>query len=212
MNDNQLVENAVSSLVKGNKVFTAWNVTQQVRAHGASQRHGALKHVVHAVYENGGMPGYLRVLVTLPGKEPSWLYFPDGYNVDNFKGQIDQMPTPPAPPTDDDDDDDEEDSNDGNPDEIKRSMSQDGILYIPNGWVREINSVCGNELGLLFEMGHMSLSEFQGVSGDDEEIIHVDPHDNARIYARMLRRHGINNTTFILKRSATSKEVIIVPA
>lgn len=56
--------------------FTAFDISRAVQVSGVRERHQNLKPAVHELFERGGMPGYCRRVVTLPGGERPFLYTP----------------------------------------------------------------------------------------------------------------------------------------
>jgi bifunctional DNA-binding transcriptional regulator/antitoxin component of YhaV-PrlF toxin-antitoxin module len=58
-------------------VFTAYSITQDLRAEGFRVRHEEVKSIVHQMFEDGEMDNYTRELKDYGGPIPAWEYRPD---------------------------------------------------------------------------------------------------------------------------------------
>ena len=83
-----VVRGIVLDNVRDGKSFTAWDVTREAKSDGlVSERHGALKRVVHEMDTNGELAsqGYERTLISVPGAPAQpWLYHPVGTDPDDY--------------------------------------------------------------------------------------------------------------------------------
>lgn len=119
-----VVEQVVNEKVQGGEMFTAHDVTLEVRGRGHRAGHAEIRSAVHDYFNRGGMGvAYTRSTITVPGGTP-FLYHrlvDDPSNFANIRGLNTNVPTsatitvppPSAVTNDDDEDDDDEDDGDG---------------------------------------------------------------------------------------------------
>jgi hypothetical protein len=79
-----MTEGIIARRTGAGVVFTAFDVTRELRAQGVRCFHDEVRRVVHGLYFAGGMPGYTRALRDVGGPAPAYLYYPivDGGDVD----------------------------------------------------------------------------------------------------------------------------------
>lgn len=113
----QVVETVVDEKVQAGELFTAHDVTLEVRVRGHRAGHGEVRDAVHDYYGRGGLGvAYSRSNIPVPGGNP-YLYHrgvDDPSTYQNIRGGTVNVPSPatiPIPPVgqiDDDDDDDDD--------------------------------------------------------------------------------------------------------
>jgi hypothetical protein len=69
------VKDVITSKVTQNQMFTAFDITKDLRTNGTQVHHRNIKRIVHALYNQGEMQGYDRCLVTIGSARP-FLYHP----------------------------------------------------------------------------------------------------------------------------------------
>ena len=93
-----LIDQIIEDWADKELMFTAFDVTQEGKARGTTERHGQLKSAVHGNWDNLRYSrNYSRTLIQTPGGQ-AWLFHPDGGDISDYtdKFDIDQ-------PDDDDD-------------------------------------------------------------------------------------------------------------
>jgi hypothetical protein len=73
----ETMERVLERRIEGGEMFTAWEITQQVRAESQTRvPHGLVRHVVHGLFKAGGMGAdYSRTLCHVNGERgPAWVY------------------------------------------------------------------------------------------------------------------------------------------
>jgi hypothetical protein len=98
-----LINDVVNEFVNDSKMFTAHNVTAEVRRRTTDRvQHDEVKREVHGLFNSGTMFSYNRSLACLPGVNPQpWVYHPISADVSLYNGQptgscLAPMPTPTA--------------------------------------------------------------------------------------------------------------------
>lgn len=79
------VEAVVKEFVDKNSLFTAFDITREVRKRGFSGKHGDMKRMVHQAYLSNGMPNYDRTNIqidTVTGTP--FLYHPIGLDPNDY--------------------------------------------------------------------------------------------------------------------------------
>lgn len=118
-----VVESVVDSKVQGSDMFTAHDVTLEVRNRGHRVGHAEVRDAVHDYYQRGGLGiGYSRTNISVPGGNP-YLYYPSNADPNTYSnirgmgvspttpsGNYQTIPVPPAGNSSDDDDDDDDGS------------------------------------------------------------------------------------------------------
>jgi len=110
------VARVVEKLVDENVSFTAYDVTKILRLSGEKIRHGKVRPLVHAAFENDELGVYRRTLITLPGIGSVNVFHlpyedPNSYQSDWVDDDSKVSAFFPSA-TDDDDDDDDKNSHD----------------------------------------------------------------------------------------------------
>lgn len=73
--------------------FTAFDISMEAKKdHGVSLRHREMKNDIHALFEQGRMPGYDRTAVDVrPGVPKAFVYYPNGSDPTTYKSRwVDQ--------------------------------------------------------------------------------------------------------------------------
>ena len=65
--NEEIVKEVVAEFIQNKWSFTAYNITTEAKKRGATDRHNALKGIVHAMYLDDELPGYSRTTTTVPG-------------------------------------------------------------------------------------------------------------------------------------------------
>ena len=229
-----VVEDVVEEKVRAGELFTAHDITLEVRSRGHRASHGQVRDAVHDYYNRGGLGlAYVRTNITVPGGNP-YLYHrgaddPSVYQ--NVRGNNSVSPS-----VQDDDDDDDDDDNDNNvpiaipanlfanlnssqktshvrnksrvankPGIIKnRSVDGRGSLSIPSPIIRQ--------LGFKPHQKVYAVASFHGVDVRSTEPPHstvygkytVDSHQQVRLTQSLLKRAGIAGTQYDVEQLADS--------
>lgn len=190
MVQQQDIQNTVNGLVAAHKAFTSYNVTKELRAAGQQVSHREVRNSVHGMFRQQQMAGYQQTQVQPNGfPSPAILYYPPEIDPNDFTGEIitaKVQPTPPAPTTTDDDDEDDDDDSDSKV--VIRSLTADGVLYVPRWMGREMNAQPGK---VYVTMANGDLEVRVGYGGSDGHV-HVDPRKNMRIGKKTLITLGAN--------------------
>jgi len=82
----QLISDLTFQKVSQGSMFTAFDISLFAKQEkGMTERHNAVKHVVHDLYVNGQMPGYERTLIDIPGvSRQAFLYHPIGADISRY--------------------------------------------------------------------------------------------------------------------------------
>lgn len=149
-----VVEQVVNEKVQAGEMFTAHDVTLEVRGRGHRAGHTEVRSAVHDYYNRGGMGvAYTRSTITVPGGTP-FLYHrlvDDPATFANVRGLNMNVPTsatitvpPPSAVVDDDEDEDEDededDVDDGNsflPSNLLGNLSVAGVAVQPAPTVKK---------------------------------------------------------------------------
>ena len=79
------VRGVVASKVTQGQMFTAFDVTKELRSNGNQVRHNNIKHIVHALYNQGDMQGYNRSLIDVSGTSiRPFLYHPTSADTSTY--------------------------------------------------------------------------------------------------------------------------------
>lgn len=81
--DIQDIKGVVNDLMSKNEMFTAYDVTKELRHSGKSVKHYEVKEIVHAMYNDNEMGTYRKGLASF-GNPPPFVYHPDGVNPDTY--------------------------------------------------------------------------------------------------------------------------------
>ncbi|MFA5314049.1 MAG: hypothetical protein WC375_12175 [Methanomassiliicoccales archaeon] len=76
--NTDIVKAVVNEFISKRWAFTAYTITLEARKRGADEYHNELKKVVHSMFANGEMNGFVRELANIPNapRQP-FLYQPD---------------------------------------------------------------------------------------------------------------------------------------
>ena len=100
----RMVADKVAELINNNAVFTAFDVTQAVRAEGVYLFHRDVKELVHLLFENAAFgEGYERTnetLKTARGSEGAWVYHPAGARASDHPLSVNNPDPPEEAPAD----------------------------------------------------------------------------------------------------------------
>ncbi|MFN4261528.1 MAG: hypothetical protein ACK4RK_19770 [Gemmataceae bacterium] len=83
----QLVEQILREKTTNGELFTAFDVTQEARRRGLTQRHSVVRDLVHDFFTHSvtNIP-YTRTLMTIPGAAAqAWVYHPRGTDPNNYQ-------------------------------------------------------------------------------------------------------------------------------
>ncbi len=219
------IEDVVSENINADKMFTAWDVTVEVRKRSKDRvQHYEVKREVHKLFDNGGMAGYNRVLANLPGINPQpFLYYPPSCDPTTYTGK----PTAPAAavalpaPTssmtalDDDDDDDVDVAADGS---VVYKFDTTDRLCVPNKLVRELSLKAGDEVEVVVctsaPNGEVCVvpknAGYPGVPPHVSSVVAnltVDRYDNVRIGRATLDKVGVSGVAFEIERDGSNNAI-----
>jgi hypothetical protein len=79
------IKETVMAKVDSNEMFTAFDVTKDIRTFGLTMKHDMVKGVVHEMWDNGDMVGYNRKVVNL-GRAKPFVYFPITGDASSYRG------------------------------------------------------------------------------------------------------------------------------
>lgn len=196
-----LINDVVSEFVSDGKMFTAHNVTAEVRRRTKDRvQHDEVKRDVHGMFNSGEMFSYNRSLACLPGVNPQpWVYHPLSADVSLYNGQptgsvasnlaatISQLApvaVAPSPKTD----------------EVFK-LDTTRRLCVPAKLVRQAGFNAGHNVVVVKNPNDLELiltnSAYAAtmVAVPVTEYI-VDSYDNVRITLAALQKGGLNGTEF----------------
>ena len=78
-----------SDKTKVQRMFTAYDITREARARGATEYHGQMKGAVHARWYDLQNNGYTRSLINTPTGD-AWLYHPAGDDITEYTKNLNQ--------------------------------------------------------------------------------------------------------------------------
>lgn len=83
----QMIEEVVEEKVKAGEMFTAYDISLEVKKRGGYDRHRHMKKFVHDYHDRGLMgTDYERVLISIPGvKRQAYLYHPKSADPSTYK-------------------------------------------------------------------------------------------------------------------------------
>ena len=113
MNISALVESVVDSKIQANELFTAHDITLELRNRGERVSHADVRNAVHDYYVRGGMGiGYRRTSISVPGEnhisfKNTFLYHSRADNFTSYTGirGVNQQVMPTVVPVANDSDD-----------------------------------------------------------------------------------------------------------
>jgi hypothetical protein len=75
----------IKEFVDSNRLFTAFDITKEIRKRGVIVRHSDLKKIVHQTYINNGMPNYDRTNISIDNISGTpFLYHPVGIDPNDY--------------------------------------------------------------------------------------------------------------------------------
>ena len=84
--DASAVKDVVKGKVDKGEMFTAFDITKELKASGRRVYHSNVKPIVHALFNNGDMQGYNRSLISVSGAPVQpFLYHPCGADTSTYK-------------------------------------------------------------------------------------------------------------------------------
>jgi len=97
-----VIESVVNDKVQDGEMFTAYDVTKEVRNRGHRERHDNIKQVVHDYYGRGAMgPDYTRTLIPIAGAPiPAFLYHRHTDDPTTFNPRSKPQPASKSDPAD----------------------------------------------------------------------------------------------------------------
>lgn len=216
------IKTVVNEYVNDNKMFTAFDVTKEVRARVRDRvSHTDVRRDVHSMFSTGTMFGYNRTLANLAGVNPQpWIYHPLSVDsvdaLDTYKGTpvafavpaVAFDPTPTDSITSVDLSDDSVDSLDSNGNVIFKLDTTDR-LCVPAKLVREVGWKAKDTVQAICESNELILTQ-SGLSDQHKPALTnytVDCYDNIRISAGTLLRAGIAGVSYEIKREGQSIKV-----
>jgi hypothetical protein len=86
----QIIEEVVEEKVRAGEMFTAFDISLEVKKRGGTDRHRHMKRIVHDYHDRGLMgAGYTRTLITIPGaKAQAYLYYHKSDDPSAYKAQL----------------------------------------------------------------------------------------------------------------------------
>jgi hypothetical protein len=214
------ITDVVNNFVNDNKLFTAYDVTVEVRKKVSGRvPHDEVKREVHKLFNSGSIFGYNRALANLSGVNPQpWVYHPLAADPTTYDGKpVCQNPVAavasaltPKPPVAaalavvGDDDDEEVDG-------VYKFDSTDR-LCVPAKLVRQLGLHDGAQVSLLASVPPsdvvMVVDKNAFINGLSEIATYtVDCYDNVRISRGTLSKVGIDGNTFEITGDATTVKV-----
>ena len=84
LENREILEGVIEKKVSQNKAFTAFDITMQAKKLGMDEKHRFIKNTIHRIMEED-YSHYHKQLINIKGVDiPPFLYFPDGYNVNDY--------------------------------------------------------------------------------------------------------------------------------
>lgn len=203
-----LIEDAVNNFVNDNKMFTAFDVTKEVRGQTQDRvYHDEVKKEVHKMFHNNRVSGYARSLASLPNANPQpWLYHPVNVNTSLYQGSpvadnaanapVAQAavatPTPTAAISSVVDDGD---------DDNVYSLDTTNRLCVPNKLVRQTGLKHGDGAAVYFngvtrQVHVLALNKAAPSMSSHLTSYVVDKDDNIRITESVLNKAGLSGTDY----------------
>ena len=79
------VKETVMSKVDSNEIFTAFDITKDLRSQSLTVKHDDIKSIVREMWYNGDMIGYKREIVRVGGAKP-YVYLPVTGDANSYRG------------------------------------------------------------------------------------------------------------------------------
>jgi len=203
------ITDVVSEFVAADKMFTAWDVTMEVRKRSKDRvQHFEVKKEVHKVFDQGNMSGYNRTLATLQNVNPQpWIYHPMSADPTIYDGK----PVAPAvvssiSSVDDNDNSISDIAADGS---AVYKFDTTDRLCVPNKLVREIGLKTGDEIEITGSGPIAFFVQPKGAVAAPSVVANyvVDRYDNVRISRATLSKLGISGVAFEIFREGGSNSI-----
>jgi hypothetical protein len=215
------IEDTVNENVKAGKMFTAWDVTVEVRKRSKDRvQHFEVKKEVHKMWDNGNIHGYNRCLANLQNVNPQpFLYYPPSADPSTYDGKpvapaaATALPAPTSSMTALDDGADV--AADGS---VVYKFDTTDRLCVPNKLIRELNLKAGDEVEVVVctsaPTGEVCVVPknvgYPGVPPHVSSVVAnltVDRYDNVRIGRTTLNKVGVNGVAFEIERHGTNNAI-----
>lgn len=200
----KVVERVVLERAARNELFTAYDITKDLRAIGMQVKHDDVNGVVHTLYANTRIPGYSRSLLPVAdGKPEVFIYHVCGQDAYEYNDYTRSLTSDQSVYTDVEEEDDENEGYGTDVadtldikavDDLCRLRIPDNVLraagFLPGDAVNVVWNVSRNEIVILPE--HVN---FVAVKGDQfiSKPYRVDQYGNVRI---CLKKAGIDADQF----------------
>lgn len=222
----KVIETVISEKTNANEMFTAHDITLEVRNRGHRVSHSNVRDIVHDNYQRGNMGvAYTRTPITVPSGETPFLYHrsaddPSAYsNIRNDNTQQSSAPntTITIPSLNDNDNDDNEEEDDNNKTQrnvlIGRKTDARGTLSIPSAEVRKLGVSVGDKVyAVIINNGIKIVKENRSLVHDvifsDSNQYTVDYHGQVRITQSFLKKAGIGGDSFDISFDDSSTQQI----
>lgn len=193
----QLIENAVNNKVQNSEMFTAFDITNEVRKQSKDNiNHYEVRKEVKKIFQSGGMNNYTQTIGNLPGVNPQpWVYHPFTSDASLYQPNI--APTPPAATSSSDDDEEDED---------EYSVDARKTLCIPAKYLREAGFASGDEAFVIAGSNNIFVTKNHN-NHTQLSSYKVDMYGNVRVTQSILRKGGIAGSRFRVERKNNTIKV-----
>lgn len=211
------IENVVNEFVAAEKMFTAWDVTMEVRKRSKQRvQHFEVKKEVHKIFDQGNMSDYNRTLANLQNINPQpWVYHLPESDPSLYDGKptANVVPTPivsnisvaPAIATISNVDDGVDIAADGS---TVYKFDTTDRLCIPNKLVREIGLKAGDEVEITQAVDGLFVQPTNGAATAATIASYVvDRYDNVRISRAVLNKIGVSGVAFEIFREGATNSI-----
>jgi hypothetical protein len=199
-----LINDVVNEFVNDGKMFTAYNVTTEVRKRTKDRiAHDEVKRDVHRMFNDGEMFSYNRSLAMLPGINPQpWVYHPLAADISLYNGQPTGTVTSTPPFS-------------GVPTlipHVPNSISTNAVasdnvfkldttnrLCVPAKLIRNLGLSAGDQAAVMYDSELILTSEGKAATMTSADYITsyvVDSYDNVRLTLTALQKGRLNGTEF----------------
>jgi hypothetical protein len=188
-----MIEEVVEEKVRAGEMFTAFDISLEVKERGGHDRHRHMKKFVHDYHCRGLMGGdYDRTLMSIPGaKAQAWLYHPKSADPNTYKPQPRRKRTP----------------KDG------YRMDRRSRVTVPVAWVRAAGLLPGNQAFIAADSSSTALVVMRDCSAPKGfsvlQSYKVEKDGNVRIARTTLARAGLKSKRFAI--DADGARIIVKP-
>lgn len=172
--NTELMKEIVYSWLSEGRMFTAFEVSLELKSKGEKLRHRQMKETIHEViFDIAPHFDYTRILMDVGAPHPAWVYYPEGQNPYSYLPleRRDHLPVPDIKVT-------------GTPITKGSDVPQDaygtdgrGRLCIPVGLLSKIGAKPGDTVSV--EAGEEFVKIYKGVFSDT--LYTVEPDGNVRL-------------------------------